>query len=74
MNDLDKIEALDRNTAAIHANTVAVQALSEAWAKLTRRADELRNNPNTHTVTAVGVPLAQIRPIPPAPPVGGFSL
>jgi hypothetical protein len=71
MNDPAYIEA-------IKANTAAVDRLTEAWGKLTRRAEELRNNPDTHTVTAVGVPLAPfskpIHPLVEAYPPKEFSL
>ena len=58
---------------AIKANTEAVQRLTDAWNKLTARAIALEKAEGCHTVTAAGVPLAQIRP--PAPPtVEGFTL
>ena len=78
MNDLDKIEALERNTVALYANTEAMIRLAVVWEKLHAKAVSIQNNPDSPGVKAAGVPLATfpkpVHPLVEAYPPKEFSL
>jgi hypothetical protein len=63
MNNLDKIEALDRNTAALNANTEAMSRLAVVWEKLHAKAVQIEKDATG--IQAAGVPIAKF-PVSPS--------